>query len=106
MRACAQGTGQWAWSRVSERKVEGDREGQPRRRRPADHGEDSVSASEGDGSHGGCEAEEGYSMASSLAARLPAACGEWIAGGWGAGKTGWEAGAMIQAAALGLPPEL
>lgn len=106
VQACVQGAGQWAWSRVSERKAEGGREGQLPRRRPADHCKGCVSASEEAGSHGGCDAEEGYSMAFSLAAPLPAACGGWIAGGWGAGKTDWEAGAVIQAAASGLPSKL
>lgn len=65
-----------------------------------------VSASEEDGSHGGCEAEEGCRRTFSLPARLPTACGEWIAGAWGAGKTDGEAGTKIQAAASGHPPQL
>lgn len=51
-----------------------------------------VFASDSSGNHGGCTAEEGQAMTSSLAPCFLAACGEWTGGKWGSrgdGLRGW-----------------
>lgn len=51
-----------------------------------------VSASESGGSHGGCRAEEGQAVTSSVAPCFLAACGEWTGGKWGSRENrlrGW-----------------
>lgn len=101
VQACAQGLGQRAWSRLTQGKQEVERDGWEEAGLQT-----FVSASEEDGSHGGCEVEKGYSMTFNLATRLLAACGEWIAGGWGAGTADQEAGTVTQAEASGLLPQL